>query len=143
MTAKTQTQTKAQTGSPTAAADPRAVAAAERAKRAAAAAVKAPKQDKPKGAGPAKLGAYDRRLDGSLSARGLTCLCGCGAQTVTTDARFVAGHDAKMRAAIVRGGAIPEIVLPMFLNGEVIAGLALVEGTDGSFSIDDRKVAKS
>lgn len=123
--------------------DPRAIAAAERAKRAAKAAVATPKQDKPKGTGPAKLAAYDRRLDGTLSARGLACLCGCGEPTTTSDARFRAGHDAKMRAAIIRGGSIPEIVLPMFLNGETIAGLALVELADGSFQIDDRKAGRA
>jgi len=90
--------------------------------------VKSAKKAEPKAPRP-KLTSYSVRKDGTLSARGLTCLCGCRSMTVTNDARFVSGHDAKMRQAILtsedRLAAIPEIVLPFFQNKETIAGLRL------------------
>jgi hypothetical protein len=81
-----------------------------------------------------KITAHSILASGKMSARGLTCLCGCGAPTMTQDARFLPGHDAKMRAAILshptaaaRTKAIPEIIRPFFRHGETIAGLWLNE----------------
>lgn len=72
---------------------------------------------------------------GKLSAKGLPCLCGCGLATVTPTARFLSGHDAKLRKTILVDGAeIPEVVRPFFDNGETIGGMVLVEG-----KIEDRK----
>lgn len=97
----------------------------ERAKKAKVATPKVEKVAKPK---PKPEEAYDIKKNGKMSARGLTCLCGCGAPTQTRDARFLSGHDSKMRQAILDGGATPAIVLPFFEAGEVIAGLKLVKG---------------
>jgi hypothetical protein len=76
-----------------------------------------------------KLEAYTKRINGTLSARGLTCLCGCDAPTHTPDARFISGHDAKLRAAVFAGGMVsdllPIIIRPFFDNGETVAGLRL------------------
>lgn len=73
-----------------------------------------------------------KMANGRLSARGLTCLCGCGNATVQRDARFISGHDAKMRAEVRRAGmvpeALPEIARPFFENGEALGGLMMVEG---------------
>jgi hypothetical protein len=71
-----------------------------------------------------------RNAAGRLTARGLTCLCGCGTPTVTDEAYFVSGHDAKLRKALLTDGAeIPEIILPFFeVEGTVIAGLTLEGG---------------
>jgi hypothetical protein len=73
-----------------------------------------------------------KMANGRLSARGLTCLCGCGGATVQRDARFISGHDAKMRAEVRRAGmvpeALPEIARPFFANGEALGGLMLVGG---------------
>lgn len=93
-----------------------------------------------------KLTGYDKRQDGSLSARDLPCLCGCSQPTVTNDARFISGHDAKMRQTILtssddakeRADAIPSIVRPFFDNGETVAGLRLNAG-----KIVDVKATKS
>lgn len=89
---------------------------------------KTPKVKEPKPPRPTQQ-AYDRRKDGTLSARGLTCLCGCGQPTTTRDARFLSGHDAKLRKALlVDKLPCPEIVRPFFENGEVIAGVMLEGG---------------
>lgn len=73
-----------------------------------------------------------KMANGRLSARGLACLCGCGGATVQRDARFLSGHDAKMRAEVRRAGmvpeALPEIARPFFENGEALGGLMLVDG---------------
>lgn len=66
----------------------------------------------------------------SLDARGLTCLCGCGQDTIRDVARFLPGHDASLRKAVIRGRmsrkAIPEIALPFFeADPDPIAGLEL------------------
>jgi hypothetical protein len=89
----------------------------------------------------AAAGDGPRRLaSGKLSARGLTCLCGCGQATTTRDARFLSGHDARMRAAILRANlavsAIPEIARPFFEEG-AIAGLLLADrGTEAERLVD-------
>jgi hypothetical protein len=82
-----------------------------------------------------------RLASGRLSARGLPCLCGCGASTTTRDARFLSGHDAKMRAAILKQGlatsAIPDVALPFFKDGGAIAGLLLADvGTEQERIVD-------
>lgn len=73
-----------------------------------------------------------KMANGRLSARGFACLCGCGNPTVQRDARFISGHDAKMRAEIRRANmvpeALPEIARPFFENGEALGGLMLVDG---------------
>jgi hypothetical protein len=83
-----------------------------------------------------------RMANGRLSARGLSCLCGCGGATVQRDARFLSGHDAKMRAEVRRAGmvpaALPEIARPFFENGEALGGLMLVE-MDGTAVLVDVK----
>lgn len=86
---------------------------------------KAPKAEKPKRK---PIEAYDKLKNGKMSARGLTCLCGCGAPTVNADARFISGHDSRLRQALLDGGKIPEIVMPFFVHGETIAGLKLSGG---------------
>lgn len=82
---------------------------------------------------------------GRRLATGLTCLCGCGAPTQTKKARFISGHDAKLRKLILgyEDGAeawnnCPDIIRPFYLDGEEVAGLALVE-EDGEYSFEDRK----
>jgi len=66
---------------------------------------------------------------GRMSARDLPCLCGCGNPTHTKDARFLSGHDAKLRKVILLQGAeaTPEIIRPFFARGEEIAGLLISE----------------
>jgi hypothetical protein len=80
--------------------------------------------------------------NGVRLALGLTCLCGCGAPTHTTHARFVSGHDAKLRRGIKAAGfewtACPEIIRPFYEDGEVIAGLALAEDEQGERRFVDR-----
>jgi hypothetical protein len=113
---------------------------------------KAPKVAKAPAPKRPKLTGYDKRQDGTLSARDLTCLCGCGSSTVTNDARFISGHDAKMRQTILtssddaseQANAIPAIVRPFFDNGETVAGLRLrgskvvdVKATKRSSDSDD------
>lgn len=76
-----------------------------------------------------KAGGVVRNAAGRLTARGLTCLCGCGQATVTYEAKFVSGHDAKLRKRLLEGEEIPAIILPFFeVEGTVIAGLALEGG---------------
>lgn len=38
---------------------------------------------------------------GKYDVSGHPCLCGCGGATVTPKARFISGHDSKMRKAII------------------------------------------
>lgn len=49
-------------------------------------------------------GEVARNAAGRPTARGLPCLCGCGSPTVTDEARFVSGHDAKLRRDVLRAG---------------------------------------
>lgn len=71
-------------------------------------------------------------------ATGLPCLCGCGAPTATPAARFLSGHDAKLRKAVLKAGlawdAVPVAARPFFLadraEGEATAGLFLVDPTN-------------
>lgn len=73
----------------------------------------------------------------ALSAAGLPCLCGCKQDTITSAARFLPGHDAKLRKTVIKAGlawdAVPEIARPFFLadraEGEATAGLFLVDPT--------------
>lgn len=90
----------------------------------AAVAVKPPKVKAPPRP---QIKAHSILKSGKMSARGLTCLCGCGSPTVTSDARFVPGHDAKLRQRVLGGAPLPEIIRPFFENGETIAGLWLNE----------------
>lgn len=85
---------------------------------------KAPKEPTPK---PTYQGITVRR-NGQLSAKGMTCLCGCGTPTVTEEARFVSGHDAKLRKVLLAGGDMPDIVRPFFEHGEAIGGMRLIDG---------------
>jgi hypothetical protein len=130
-------------------ADAKALVAAERAKRA----NRKPKDGKPalapkvEAAAPAPvkvpkptLQALQIRKNGLMSARGLTCLCGCGAPTHTADARFLSGHDAIMRRnVLLKGEPVPAIIRPFFEAGEVIAGMRLIEQEDGTMQIEDVK----
>jgi hypothetical protein len=68
------------------------------------------------------------------SAKGIPCLCGCGAATTTDAARFLSGHDAKLRKAVLAAAgswdAVPVIARPFFLfdagqDDGATAGLAL------------------
>lgn len=72
-----------------------------------------------------------------LSPRGLPCLCGCGTATHTPAARFLSGHDAKLRKLAFATGlklsALPEICQPFFIadaaKDKATAGFR-VEGDD-------------
>lgn len=131
------TGTKTQTTAPEAI----ALAKAERAKRAKTTkATPAPEATAttPKAATPAieakpkqeQKGGETVLRTGKLSARGLPCLCGCGAATHTKDARFLSGHDAKLRKVLLLQGAeaMPEVIAPFFARGEEIAGLTIEDG---------------
>jgi len=89
---------------------------------------------------PVEDGQPRRLASGRLSARGLPCLCGCGASTTQREARFLSGHDARMRSAIIKGGLdpalIPSIARPFFEDGP-IAGLLLADaGTESERLVD-------
>ena len=84
------------------------------------------------------------------SAKGLPCLCGCGEATTTPAARFLSGHDAKLRKAVLAAAgswdAVPEHARPFFLfdaaSGGATAGLALDSTTNPQWLSDakaDRK----
>lgn len=75
-----------------------------------------------------------------LDATNLPCLCGCEQETVRAVARFLPGHDAKLRALVLRGRlrveAVPAVALPFFQNDpEPVAGLVL----EGSFLRDTKR----
>lgn len=48
------------------------------------------------------------------SAKGLSCLCGCGQATVTDSAKFIPGHDAKLKGLLlkVERGELPKNQVP-------------------------------
>lgn len=77
-------------------------------------------------------------------ARDLPCLCGCGNPTTTRDARFLSGHDAKLRKAVLeaRGSwdAVPELARPFFLwdasKGGATAGLRVDDVTNPRWLAD-------
>jgi hypothetical protein len=75
---------------------------------------------------------------GRPTARGLTCLCGCGQPTHRPDAWFLSGHDARLRKAVITGklgfSDLPAIVRPFFKLGAPIAGLLLDD--DGETILD-------
>lgn len=75
---------------------------------------------------------------GRPTARGLTCLCGCGEATHREDAWFRSGHDARLRKNVILNeltfSRLPEIVKPFFKLGAPIAGLQLAE--DGETILD-------
>lgn len=79
-----------------------------------------------------------RNAAGRPTARGLTCLCGCGDATHRDDAMFRSGHDARLRKAVILGeltfDGLPEIVKPWFKLMAPIAGLLL--DTDGQTILD-------
>lgn len=79
-----------------------------------------------------------RNAAGRPTARGLTCLCGCGEATHRDDAWFRSGHDARLRKAVIFGeltfDGLPEIVKPFFKLGNPIAGLLLSD--DGQTILD-------
>lgn len=72
------------------------------------------------------------KVDGP-SAAGLPCLCGCGSPTQTPNARFLSGHDARLRKVVIEAGlawsAVPDAARPFFLadraKGNATAGLFL------------------
>jgi len=43
-----------------------------------------------------------RLKSGRLSSKGMTCLCGCGGATATDGARFITGHDARLKGVLGR-----------------------------------------
>lgn len=48
------------------------------------------------------------------SAKGLSCLCGCGQPTKTDAAKFIPGHDAKLKSVLlkVERGELPKSEVP-------------------------------
>ncbi len=88
--------------------------------------------------------------NGRLQAIGLPCLCGCGDATRQPAARFLPGHDAKLRAAIRKAklgwDSVPEIARPFFIDdqahGEATAGLLMVPGTNGFPLLRDVKAER-
>ena len=83
----------------------------------------------------AGLAGHPKTKSGKLSPNGLACLCGCGAVTVRTVAKFQSGHDAKLKGRMVRivedrvletDQPIPEEAIP-FLMVEGIAGYTISE----------------
>ena len=79
---------------------------------------------------------HPRTKSGKLSPNGLPCLCGCGGQTTRTVAKFISGHDAKLKGRMSRfvddrvletDAPIPEIALP-FLTEDGITGYTLSKG---------------
>lgn len=83
---------------------------------------------------PTGVADHPRTKSGKLSPNGLPCLCGCGAATVRTVAKFQSGHDAKLKGRMVRMAEgrvldtdepIPTIAIP-FLVDEGIAGFRMV-----------------
>lgn len=80
------------------------------------------------------------------SAKGIPCLCGCGAETQTPAARFLSGHDAKLRKAVLAAtgswDAVPTIARPFFLfdatSGGATAGL-LLDSTSNPQWLSDAK----
>lgn len=67
--------------------------------------------------------------NGKLSAEGLSCLCGCGQPTKTDKAKFIPGHDAKLKSLLLRlergeaekGERVPEIA-KKFLQKSPLSG---------------------
>lgn len=97
------------------------------AKKASTKAAKGPKAPRPK-----QVGGVTELRSGKLSARDLPCLCGCNKPTQTADARFLSGHDAKLRQGVIEenldASCLPAIILPFFTRGETVAGLRLAKG---------------
>lgn len=76
---------------------------------------------------PAKVRTHNSK--GVRLAIGMPCLCGCELPTHTKAARFLSGHDAKLRKRVLAlGEPLPEIVRPFFEDGETIGGMKLVDG---------------
>lgn len=81
------------------------------------------------------------------SAKGLNCLCGCGQPTVTDSARFIPGHDAKLKALLQRvergeepKSAIPEEAKP-FLQRSTMSKAWMFPHESG-ITPDERKHGK-
>jgi hypothetical protein len=71
-------------------------------KKAKGVATKAPRQDdyEPEEA-EATPTASNKKSKGP-TAKGLPCLCGCGQPTLTENAKFIPGHDAKLKSLLLR-----------------------------------------
>ena len=88
---------------------------------------KAPaKTPSPTKASPSKASAEASAKDGKKSAKGLSCLCGCGQATLTDAAKFRPGHDAKLKGVLLkveRGelpkSNVPEIAKPFLQRSEM------------------------
>jgi hypothetical protein len=100
-----------------------------------------------KAATPAKA-APAKKDDGKLSAKGLSCLCGCGQATLTDSARFIPGHDAKLKSVLLkveRGEltepSIPKIARP-FLQKSKMSG-AWSFPTESGNTPDEDKFGKT
>lgn len=98
----------------------------------------AAKSTTPKATGTTAASTTPKATSTAPDATGLPCLCGCGAPTATPAARFLSGHDAKLRKAVLKAGlawdAVPVAARPFFLadraEGEATAGLFLVDPTN-------------
>lgn len=78
------------------------------------------------------------------SAKGLPCLCGCGQPTITDSARFIPGHDAKLKGLLLkveRGelkkSAIPEVAKP-FLQKSAMSGAYSLPTESGNTPDEDK-----
>lgn len=60
---------------------------------------------------------------GRLVAKGMTCLCGCGEETVTPNAKFISGHDSKLRKFLLSPEVKGRIDLAVKLNPAVQTAL--------------------
>lgn len=99
-----------------------------------------------KAATPAK--ATEEKKDKGPSAKGLPCLCGCGQPTVTDSAKFIPGHDAKLKGLLlkvergeVKKSEIPEVAKP-FLQRSSMSG-AWSFPTESGNTPDEDKYGKT
>lgn len=83
-----------------------------------------------------KKGEPDRLKSGRLSSKGIPCLCGCGDPTATDGARFLTGHDARLKGRMRRiasesekkgDSPLPKIALPFLREEPGIAGFGMDE----------------
>lgn len=89
----------------------------------------APEAETPEAVTPAPAKVRTHNSKGVRLAIGMPCLCGCELPTHTKAARFLSGHDAKLRKRVLAlGEPLPEIVRPFFEDGETIGGMKLVDG---------------
>lgn len=91
-----------------------------------------------------------RLRSGRLSSKMLTCLCGCGEETATPGARFLTGHDARLKGRLIRmyeerpldEDEIPEIALPFLAEEDGLCGFRMYKKTPKSKEYTIEKIGE-